>query len=93
MSILSLGIWIVGIIGLLAVGFSLLPDASSIPYPDQITESINAVWSYIAVMNELLPVNTALTIFLAMLGARFFIHIVWPSILWFLKYIRGSTGS
>lgn len=93
MSILSLGIWFAGLFGFFIVIINALPSASTLPYPQEATDAINTLWGYTYGFNLIFPLDTLVTLLGFSLIIKTAVYIVWPGLLWLLKFVRGSTGS
>jgi len=87
MSLLTLTLWVAGIIVFLAGGIALLPDGDLYPLPDAIITATQTLYIWLYSFNQIFPVDTlAQVLFYGVLitvTAKF----VWPSLLFIFNKI------
>jgi len=92
MSVLSLAIWITGILIFFSAGIALLPDGSSYPYPAEITTAITTIWQWMYSLNNIFPIDTFAEVLFYGVLVKLVTQYYWPTIDWLFKRIRGSDN-
>jgi hypothetical protein len=90
MSILIMGMWLAGIVAFLFGMVAFLPDASTYPYPADISTAFHTIFSWTYSLNSIFPVDTLLTILKYSLVLWFIVKVVWPSLIWVFESITGT---
>jgi len=92
MSLLTLAIWITGIIIFFSAGIALLPNGSDYPFPSQISTAIATIWQWLYSLNNILPVDTFAQVLFYGVIIRLITQYYWPTIDWLFKRIRGTDN-
>jgi len=90
MSLLTLGIWIASVLGLLSAGIALLPDGSAHPLPQGVIDATQTLYVWLYSFNNIFPVDVLIQVVGYAVLIEIFTRIVYPLIFWLLKVITGA---
>jgi len=90
MSLITLSLWVTGIVVFLGGMVALLPPASSYPYPADITTAITTLYQWLYSFNHILPVDTMITILKYSIVLAFLTRLLWPSLVWIFESLTGT---
>lgn len=91
MSLVTLGISIVLFYGFVVAATGLLPAAVDYPFPPEVAAAVLQMYSFLAVMDYLLPVALILTLFSFSILMEFAIWL-WTLVRWLIGIVRGSKS-
>jgi len=89
MSLLTLGVWIVGVYAAIVAAINFLPVYTDYPLPPEIFTAIQSIFSAALAWNDVFPFSTLIYAVSIYVGFEFLIW-VWKGIRWFIAFIRGS---
>jgi len=92
MSLITLGLWISGILLFFSVGISLLPSGADYPMPEIFTTGIQTIWSWMYSLNGIFAVDTFGQVLFYGVLINLVTQYFWPSIDWLFKRIRGTDN-
>jgi len=75
---------------LLAFGIALLPNGADYPFPQQATDLIETVYTWMYSLNMLLPVDTLADVLFWGFTVIVFTDVIWPAVLWLFKTLTGG---
>lgn len=85
MTLLTKGLLIAAFIIGIAFGISLLPSGAEYPLPTEIASAFALILGYLSAFNEIMPINTLITMVAVATTFKFAVYVVWPGILWIIK--------
>jgi len=90
MSLLTLALWIAGVIAFVGTGLALLPAGADHPLPIEIITATQTLYTWLYSINNILPVDTLVTVLGYGVLIEIITRIIWPMVFWLIKVITGG---